>query len=254
MYKKKTKKTCYPNRPIKKNLPSTIYNLHLYRRLNTNNLPFLLLRFAPALLARQLFHMHLGWHLELLVVVVVAAVDTPMRFLLHIVVVMPDLRFETDIVVREFAHLRIVDTDNLRFLIASKAEGPPGEVMHCPKYDRLHPKIRKKKSLVENLVGTHGHNERIRHPSCRIRQLIPKLNIMMIEPPASDDGDPIESRYARLGEETGEDVAYDPADGVGGEDVQGVVVVAEEFELGGKIAYRTSHDAEEDGGGYVVYK
>ena len=49
---------------------------------------------------------------------------------------------------------------------------------------------------------------------------------MMIEPPSTDDGDPIESGYARLGEKPGEDVAYDAADGVRGEDVQGVVVMA----------------------------
>ena len=44
-------------------------------------------------------------------------------------------------------------------------------------------------------------------------------------------------------------VTGDSADGVGREDIQGIIISKGELELGGKVTDRTGHNTEEDGSG-----
>jgi hypothetical protein len=48
-----------------------------------------------------------------------------------------EFRFETDVVIREFAHLCFVNTDNLGLLVAAETERTSGEVVHEPQDDGL---------------------------------------------------------------------------------------------------------------------
>lgn len=48
-----------------------------------------------------------------------------------------ELRLETNIIIRELAHLGIIDTDDLSFLVAAKAEIAAREVVHKPADDGL---------------------------------------------------------------------------------------------------------------------
>jgi len=41
-------------------------------------------------------------------------------------------------------------------------------------------------------------------------------------------------------------ISNNTANGMGREDIQAIVVVEEEFELGGEIAHGSSHDTEQD--------
>lgn len=75
---------------------------------------------------------------------------------------------------------------------------------------------------------------------------------MVIEPTTRNDSDTIESGDGSLSEEGGEDISDDTTDGVGGEDIETIVVVEEELELGGEIADGSGHETEENGSGWMV--
>ena len=69
----------------------------------------------------------------------------------------------------------------------------------------------------------------------------------MVEPAARDNRVPVQMRDVIRREEGGEDVAYEAADAVDGEDVQRVVAAQEVLELGGVVARDAAADAEDDG-------
>lgn len=49
-----------------------------------------------------------------------------------------EFSLKTNVVVGEFAHLSVVDTDYLGFLVAAEAQVTSGEVVHGPEDDSLH--------------------------------------------------------------------------------------------------------------------
>lgn len=55
---------------------------------------------------------------------------------------------------------------------------------------------------------TYCHDERVAHAGSRISKLISKLNVMVVKPPATDNGS-IGTGYACLCEETGKQVSND---------------------------------------------
>ena len=61
---------------------------------------------------------------------------------------------------------------------------------------------------------TYGHDEGVAEPGHAVRELVRELDVVVVDPTTGDDGDAVEASHARLGEETGEDVANDAADGM----------------------------------------
>lgn len=72
----------------------------------------------------------------------------------------------------------------------------------------------------------------------------------MVEPASGDDGHAVKVGHARLRKEPGEEVANDAADGVAGEDIEGVVVPEYELELGGEIAQRAGEHTVQHRSGF----
>ena len=54
--------------------------------------------------------------------------------------------------------------------------------------------------------------------------MVPELDPVMVEPASVDDTDSVKGGDGRLGEESGQDVSDDTADGVYGENVECVVI------------------------------
>ena len=67
--------------------------------------------------------------------------------------------------------------------------------------------------------GTYGHDEGVAQAGCAVRNLVAKLDVVVVEPAPGDDGDPVKPSDARLREQAGEHVADDAADSMGGEDL-----------------------------------
>ena len=67
---------------------------------------------------------------------------------------------------------------------------------------------------------TYGHNERVAKTCCRVRNLVPELDVVVVEPATGDGSEAtVEAGDARLGEETGQDVANDATNGMRREDL-----------------------------------
>lgn len=71
---------------------------------------------------------------------------------------------------------------------------------------------------------------------------------MPVEPTAVNHGRAIEGGYVVGGEQTGQEIADEATDSVDGKDVERIVNVKQELELGGIIAGDGSDDSEDDGG------
>ena len=67
---------------------------------------------------------------------------------------------------------------------------------------------------------TYGDNKRVRNTSGGVGQLICKLNVVLIEPATVDHGDAVESCYASLSEDSGEEVTNDASNSMTGEDLK----------------------------------
>lgn len=74
---------------------------------------------------------------------------------------------------------------------------------------------------------------------------------MAVEPAAFDDREAVQMRYVVCGEEGGEDVADETANGVLGEDVEGVVDAEDELELGCVLGVLASVSRGEGGDTYI---
>lgn len=80
------------------------------------------------------------------------------------------------------------------------------------------PTVREEREKRER---TYGHDEGVAHAGDRVRDLVAKLDVMVVEPTSGDGREPaVEAGDARLRKETGEDVANQAADGVGREDLR----------------------------------
>jgi len=139
-----------------------------------------------------------------------------------------DFLLEADIVVCELTHVGVVDTED--FSLLSGTETETGDDVHYPENDG-------------------GNNEGVAEAGGRISELICKLNVVLVQPTTWDDSDSIESSHTGLCEDTCEEVAKNTANTVGGEDVKGIIVTEEKFELSGEIANSSSSKAEKDRSG-----
>lgn len=118
------------------------------------------------------------------------------------------------IVVRELANLSIVDAEDFSLLGSAERET----------WDQVHDK--------EDDAGTA---EGVDTASYGISELVAELDPVAIEPAAGDDAEAVEMCYVVCGEESGQDVANETADGVLGEDIEGIINAEDELELGGVL-------------------
>lgn len=141
-----------------------------------------------------------------------------------VVALVPGEKFGLDahVVVRELAHLGIVNTDNLSLFIAAETE--ERNKVHDPQDDGL---VRRGGGeQLEYLVhamqekGTHGHDKGVGKAGYRVRQLNAKLSVVVIKPTTRNRRDAVSTRDAGLREKSSEYVSDDPTDGVRGEDLQ----------------------------------
>jgi hypothetical protein len=138
------------------------------------------------------------------------------------------LCLESNIVVGKFAHLCIVDTENLRIFRSAKA--CPGGEVHGPADDGRHDKAPRE---TRHAIGS----------------LDAQLTIIVIQPAAIDNREPVIGRDGLFRKEASQEVAHDTADGVAGEDIETVVDADHEFELGRKVTNGAGNDAKNDRAG-----
>ena len=120
-------------------------------------------------------------------------VQLPVRVVVVLVVVPAALaEVDPDVVVRELAHLRVVDAEDLRLL--ARAQAHAGDEVQDPQDDGR-------------------HNKRVRHARDRVGDLVPELDVVVVEPATIDRRKvAVERDDARLREQRGEDVTDDTAD------------------------------------------
>lgn len=125
-----------------------------------------------------------------------------------------DLARQLDVVVGELADLGVVDAHDLGLL--GRAQRQPGDQVHHEEDDA-------------------GQDEAVRHAGHGVGKLVAQLNPVVVQPAAGDRAEAVEMRDVVGCEEGGQDVADEAADGVLGEDIEGVVDTEEELELGGVV-------------------
>lgn len=123
--------------------------------------------------------------------------DVPMTMRV-ISVRMRSRRVEPDIIICKLAHLRIVNPHDLLFLRHAQPQS---------------------RDEVQDPEDDGRHDKAVGHPASRIGELHCQLNVVVVEPASGDAGKAIEACNALLGEEPGEKVADDTANGVGCEDL-----------------------------------
>lgn len=69
-------------------------------------------------------------------------------------------------------------------------------------------------------MGTHRHDEGISKASSRVCQMLWELDPVVVKPTAWNDGEAVETSYAGLSEQGGEDVTNNTANGMGSKDLE----------------------------------
>lgn len=154
------------------------------------------------------------------------------------------MALELDVVVGELAELDVVDADLL--VLGRDAQAQARDQVHEEQDDA-------------------GQHERVREAGDRVGDLERELDVVVVDPAAGDDAEPIEVRYVvtvknalvhrsyvdrgwgyERGEKTGEQVADDTANTVDSEDIESVIGAHDELELGGNVAADSTDNAEND--------
>lgn len=143
------------------------------------------------------------------------------------VVVGDDIASELNIVVGELSELGIVDTEDFGLLRA--AEGKTWDEVHDEK---------------DNAGSTEGVCE----TSNGVGKLVGKLNVVTVDPSTWNDSGAIEMSYVVRGKDTSQQVSDDSSNTVLSEDIEGVVNVDEELELGGVVACGSSDNTVDNSG------
>jgi len=138
--------------------------------------------------------------------------------------VVQHLSRQLHVVVSELSDLSIVDAQDLGLL--GGAEGEAGNQVHDEEDEA-------------------GSTKGIDHSADGIGKLVTKLDVVLVEPSTGDLGEAIKVRYVVGGEETGEDIADETANGVDGEDIESIVNSEEELELGGIVGTSGANDTED---------
>lgn len=132
---------------------------------------------------------------------------------------------QSDIVIGELAHPKVVHTDDLGFFGGAEAE---------------------EGNEVEDPEDDGGHDERVSKAGGGVGELISELDVVVIEPASRNDSEAVKGGNGALGKETGHNVSDHAPNCVGCKHIKAVVVVKQELELGGEIASGTSDDTERD--------
>ncbi|KAL2020697.1 hypothetical protein VTK56DRAFT_7997 [Thermocarpiscus australiensis] len=148
------------------------------------------------------------------------------------------------VIVRELANLGVVDAPHLGLLGRAQAQRQQQALARAAD-DGSEP--------VHHEQDGARHRERVGPAREGAGQLDGQLRPVAVEPaggaPEGDGGgDAVQAGDVGGGEEGGADVADQAADGVHGEDVEGVVDAEEELELGGVVGEARAEDAGGDGG------
>jgi hypothetical protein len=114
-------------------------------------------------------------------------------------VLWPEFGINCDIVVGEFTHLGVINTDDFRILIS--AEAKTRDEVHDPEDDG-------------------GHDQRITETSCGISNLVTKLDPVVINPSSGNVGNTVKSGNARLSKEGSENVSNHSTNTVSSKDLQ----------------------------------
>ena len=127
----------------------------------------------------------------------------------RVVVLLPGekLSLDSDVVIGEFAHLGIVDTNNLSLFVATETE--ERNVVHDPQNNGLrkeHGTIRRFNTRGR-VTPTHGHDEGVRKAGHRVCQLNSELSVVVIEPATRNHRNAIGTRDTCLSKKTSQHVA-----------------------------------------------
>ena len=93
------------------------------------------------------------------------------------------------------------------------------------------------------------HNSRPDKNGDRVCELDRRLFVMVIHPTSLDDSKAIVTSNACLSKEASQKVPDDTANCVTGENIEGIVIIKLEFEIGSKFAQSSGHKTEKDSGG-----
>jgi hypothetical protein len=117
-----------------------------------------------------------------------------------------ELSLDSNVVVRELAHLRIVDAEDLGRVV--RAETETRDEVHHPEDDG-------------------GDDERVRHACDGVGGLVAELNPVVVEPATTDDAEGVVGGDTLLGKEAGQEVTDNTSNGVRSEDLaqESVIVV-----------------------------
>lgn len=118
---------------------------------------------------------------------------------------------QLNIVVRKLSNLRIVGSQNLGLIRNAKFES---------------------RNHVHDEQDQASHSERVATTCKGVGELITHLHPVSVNPTTIDNGLAIESGNSLAGEEGGANVADEAADTMYGKDVEGIVNVEEELDLG----------------------
>lgn len=138
------------------------------------------------------------------------------------------LSIDGNVVVSELAHLGIVNTNDLGLFVG--AEAAAGDEVHDPEDDG-------------------GHDEGVGDTGGGVGELVAELDPVVIEPASRDNGDAVKGSDGSLSEEGSADVADETTDGVSGEDIEAIIVVEDELELGRPIASSAAKNAKGNSSG-----
>ena len=158
--------------------------------------------------------------------------------------------FKADVIVREFAHFVVVNTDDLCLFIAAKTQT---------------------RNEVHDPENNGCHDERIAKSGSRVSKLPSQLDPVAIKPTARNGGYAISASDRGLSEDTRENleramskeciqylyvtecnrtyVSNYTADGMHGKNIYGIVIVEEEFKLSCKVANSATKHAKCDSSG-----
>ncbi|KAG8965179.1 hypothetical protein FRC00_009872 [Tulasnella sp. 408] len=101
------------------------------------------------------------------------------------------LSVDSNAVVRELAHLSVIDIDDLGLLVG--ADAAARDEVHDPKDDC-------------------GQDEGVGDAGGRVGELVAELDPVVVEPTSGDDSDAVEGSDGRLSEEAGADDADETTD------------------------------------------
>jgi hypothetical protein len=130
-----------------------------------------------------------------------------------------DFLLNANIAICELAHIGVIDTEDLHLFCGT--ERKTGNDVHDPEDDSLDgiDKTLLKKKTKKKRRGTYRHDERVGKSRDEIRELMGKLDVMLVQPTTGNDGDPVESSDAGPREEAGEEFSDNTDNSIRNEDL-----------------------------------